>query len=73
MLAMSALFTASPAETKYAARTIPRWDTYSDLVGIDNIYSASMSHDPDDFIYDLTKCNRVITYFGGTHHFDVFI
>ena len=73
LMALTTVFTASPAETKHAARTIPQWDTYLDLVGIDNRCSSCMAHDPADCIGEITQCNRVIKGFGSTHHVDVFI
>ena len=73
LMALTTVPTVSLDETKYTARTIPQWDTDSGLVGIDKRCSACLSHDPDDFIGEITQCNRLIKGFGGTHHFDVFI
>ena len=48
-----------------------RFDTDSDIVGVDNRCSGCISHVKEDFIGELKPCNRAIKGFGGTRTMNV--
>ena len=70
---MTTVFLAKSTVVAHAPRSIPQWDTYSGLIGIDNRCSACMSHMSDDFVGDLQECNKTIKGFGGRTHYNIYI
>jgi hypothetical protein len=61
---------AMPASAHTKRQT--RFDTNSDIVGVDNQCSGCISHAKEDFIGELKPCNRAIKgLFGGTKTMDV--
>jgi hypothetical protein len=64
VLAMSVLVMQANATISTERET--RFDTDSELVGIDNRCSACISHESSDFDGPLEKSNRVVKGFGGS-------
>ena len=57
---MTTLLILQSINSKPMARDIPQWDTDSGLVGIVNIFSACISHEAEDFIWELIDSNIAI-------------
>ena len=65
VMAMSAVLAMQANATISTEREV-RFDTDSELVGIDNRCSACISHDPNDFDGPLEPSNRIVKGFGGS-------
>jgi hypothetical protein len=65
VLALSVL--AMQANATISTERETRFDTDSELVGINNRCSVCTSHEPSDFDGPLEKSNRVVKGFGGSH------
>ena len=68
--AASVLALSISAQDKHLGE-MDRFDTDSNMVGMDNRCSGCTSHVRSDFPDELKKCTRPIKGFGGTRHFEV--
>ena len=71
LFSMTTLFNKESKSAAHISRPIQQSDTYLGMIGIYNIFSACMSHNPDDFIGQLHECKRVIKELGGQIHFNI--